>query len=106
MDVWEIRTPTDLRDALTTDAIRIHFLAVPDALEPDVRAASGEIFADFTLMEPASDPPGLIDSYLEGIAEPLSRLRAHGMQLVAVKTADTIEILGATPRGTQVEFLI
>jgi hypothetical protein len=57
-------------------------------------------------MEPTVDPPGLIDSYLEGIADPLSRLCALGMQLVAVKTSGTIELLGTTMRGTQTDFLI
>ena len=43
MDVWVIRTPTDLRGAFA-DSARTHFI-VPDALEPAVREAWDEIFA-------------------------------------------------------------
>lgn len=80
------------------DGARTHLLAVPDALEPDVRAATEEIFEDFTLIDPVMDPPGLVASYLDSIAEPLGRLRELGMQLVAVKTSGSLEVAGnATP---------
>lgn len=102
MDVWEIRTPTDMRDAFA-DLAHPHFLAVPDALEPDVRAAWDEIFDDFALIEPAFDPPGLVASYLDSIADPLARLRGLGIQLVAVKSSGTLA--GGTS-VTQTDFLV
>jgi hypothetical protein len=105
VDVWEIRTPTHMRGALGNFA-RTHFLAVPDELEPDVRATASEIFDDYTLIEPEVDPPGLVDSYLESIAGPLARLRALGMQLVVVQTSGTIEIAGTTMQGTQNDLLV
>lgn len=105
MDVWSIRTPTDLRGAFA-HAARAHFVAVPDELETEAREAWDEIFEDFQLMEPDVDPPGLISSYLEGVAEPLARLQQLGLQLVAVKTSGTIEILGMTTHGTQTDFIL
>jgi hypothetical protein len=96
VDVWEIRTPTDMRTAFA-DFARPQFLAVPDAHEPDVRAAWDEIFDDFALIEPAIDPPGLVAAYLDSIAEPLSRLRDLGMQLVEghrlfVETGEAVQL--------------
>ena len=88
MDVWAIRTPTDLRDAFA-DSARAHFI-VPNDLEPAVRDVWDEIFEDFTLIEPALDPLGLVSSYLDSVAEPIARLRELGVQLVAVKGSGTI----------------
>jgi hypothetical protein len=87
--VWRIRTPTDLRDAFAHSA-RAHFIAIADDIEPDVRRAWDEIFEDFTLIEPTVDPPGLVSSYLDSVAEPIARLRELGVQLVAVKGSGTV----------------
>lgn len=88
------------------DGARTHLLAVPDALEPDVRAATEEIFEDFTLIDPVMDPHGLVASYLDSIAEPLGRLRELGMQLVAVKTSGSLEVAGNATPWTQTELLV
>ena len=105
MDVREIRTPTDMRGAFA-DAARTHFIGVPEEVEPDMRAAWAEIYDDFTLMEPAFDPPGLVESYLDSIADPLARLRALGLQLVAITSSGQIELIGTTIQGTQTDFLV
>ena len=57
MDVWAIRTPTDLRDAFA-DSARAHFI-VPDALEPAVREAWDEISTRKGLEENASPATGV-----------------------------------------------
>lgn len=80
MNIEVVRTPTDMRGAIN-DACRVHFLAIPEALEPEVREAWDGIFADFSYMGP-NDEPGLIASYLSSIEEPLRDLRALGIQVV------------------------
>jgi hypothetical protein len=83
------------------DACRVHFLAIPEAMEPKVRRAWDDIFADFTYIEP-HDEPGLISLYLESIEEPLSDLRALGMQVVYLTSRGS---MSGTPMG-MTDFLI
>jgi hypothetical protein len=81
--------------AAINDACRVHFLGIPDGIEPDVRRAWDGVFADFTYIAP-NDEPGLISSYLESIEEPLRNLRAVGMQLVYLTSRGS---MGETPMG-------
>ncbi|HEV7567182.1 MAG TPA: hypothetical protein VGO31_14630 [Microbacteriaceae bacterium] len=80
MNVQVVRTPTDMRAAIT-EAYFTHYLAIPEVLEPEVRRAADGIFADFALMSP-HDEPGLIASYLQSIEEPIRDLHGLGVQLV------------------------
>lgn len=101
MNIQVVRTPTDLRGAIQ-GACRVHFLLIPEALEPEVRRLwEHGIFADFTYMAP-HDEPGLIASYLESIEEPLRDLRALGVQVVYLTSKGS---WGNTPI-TMTDFLI
>jgi hypothetical protein len=83
-------------------ACRVQFLAIPEALEPEVRRVWEDgIFADFTLMDP-HDPPGLTASYLEGIQEPIRELHALGIQLVYLTSRGSMSGVAMT----MTDFLI
>jgi hypothetical protein len=88
MNVQVVRTPTDMRAAIT-EAYFTHNLAIPEALEPNVRRVTNDIFADFALMSPY-DEPGLIASYLESIEEPIRELHSLGVQLVFFTTRGSL----------------
>lgn len=100
MNIHVVRTPTDMRSAIN-DACRVNFLAIPEAMEPEVRHAWEGIYENFIYMEP-NDEPGLIASYLESIEEPLADLRALGMQVIYLTSRGT---MGDTPMR-MTDFLI
>lgn len=83
------------------DACRVHFLAIPEQIEPEVRRAWEAIIADFTYIEP-NDEPGFIASYLDSIEEPLRDLRALGMQVVYLTSKGS---MSGVPMG-MTDFLI
>jgi hypothetical protein len=83
--------------AAITEAYFVHHLAIPESVEPEVRRATDDIFADFALMSPY-DEPGLIASYLESIEEPIRELRALGAQLVYFTTDGSLS--GTPVRAT------
>lgn len=69
--------------AAINDACRVHFLLIPEQMEPAVRRTWDEIYADFIYMEPG-DEPGLIASYLSSIEEPIRQMHALGVQVVYI----------------------
>ena len=79
-----------MRTAIT-DSMRTHFLAIPEEMEPEVRRATDEIFADLQYI--GTDEPDLLASYLGSIEEPLHELRGLlGIQLVIVTSKGTMTV--------------
>jgi hypothetical protein len=89
MYVQVVHTPTDMRNAIR-EGYRLHFLAIPQEMEPEVRRATDEIFAGFEYMEPGDDA-AFIASYLDSIEEPIRDLRSLGFQLLYVIGSGTFK---------------
>jgi hypothetical protein len=81
-----LRTPMDFEATMgTEDYVLQKWVSPPPAVEPDIRRTIDEVFADLQYI--GSDDPGLTAAYLDGISEPLQRLKEFGLQLVGVVTS-------------------
>jgi hypothetical protein len=103
MLVKVLRTPTDFEATMgTEDYVVQKWISLPAELEPDVRGTIDEIFEDLQYI--GSDDPGLTAAYLEGIFEPLQRLKQFGLQLVGFATSGNMtfpaETLGSDTKTT------
>src|SRR6266498_1550953 len=84
-----LHTPSDFEVTMgTEDFVLQKWVSPPVHLEADVRGTINEIFEDLQYI--GSADPGRTAAYLDGISEPLERLRKHGLQLLRVVTSGKI----------------
>jgi hypothetical protein len=72
VNIRVIRTPTDMRGAVTMSS-RMHFVSIPEDVEPVVRHTTDEIFRDLPYIDPAE--ADVFAAYLDGIEDPPAAAR-------------------------------
>jgi hypothetical protein len=98
MQIAEIRTPADFRDSAGTTSYRRLEVVPPgfEGMESEVREAMDEIVADREYI--AGGEAGLVDAFLDAIADPLDGLHDRGFRVTAITSEETRE-LGDPPRA-------
>jgi hypothetical protein len=82
--VVAIRTPSDFRSTLDADGSSVTICIQPAPhIEPEIRRHIDEIFDDRSYIS-GNDPPDMISTYLDGIAEPLAWLEDVGLRVTAI----------------------
>jgi hypothetical protein len=89
MSEYVIRTASDFGKSISGHSFVRHDLARMSPLEePEVRRLMDHIFTDLEYMEQADAT--MMSAYLDGIEEPLERLRELGFELLWFKTKSTM----------------
>jgi hypothetical protein len=89
-EIVPIRTPTELARTTGSHDATTHWLVSPSPeIESEVRRALDEIFADLPYV---GGEPELMRAYLDGVEQPLRRLRELGFQLLGVVVSGTMAI--------------
>lgn len=107
MNAAMISTPTDMRSFVGGhDHAVPHLVSFKEDFEPAIRHAVDTIFQDMQYI--SSDEPELVSSYLDGIAEPLQKLKRYRVSILAMSTRGTMKMEnGATiPNWVRTYFLV